>query len=299
MMSTLSTMITEKERWKKTELEFQLMLISFTKMEGIGNDFVMLDAIQQPDLPLDMASLSKAMNDRHFGIGGDGLILLERGQQAPFKMRMFNPDGSESEMCGNGIRCFARLLKDHGHLLDSEVAVETGAGILGLRLSGEDLVTVDMGLAKFKRGEVGVTGDPESLFVEQPVQTRLGTAVSMGNPHLVVFVDNVSSVDLENEGPKLERDPKFPRKVNVHFAQVVSRTHLIQRTWERGAGITLACGTGACATGAAAFRTGRTDANIEIDLPGGRLQIDVAPDYRITMTGPARTRFTGSWPLSE
>lgn len=269
-------------------------LIRFTKMQGIGNDFVMIDAIQEQGLPLDLAGFAQKVNDRRFGIGGDGLILLEKGDEAPFRMRMFNPDGSESEMCGNGIRCFARLLQDHEHLTEDSVDVETGAGTLNLKLVGDNRVRVDMGTARLTRGEIGMTGPSGDQFVNQPVgEGYLGTAVSMGNPHLVIFVDDASKIDLTEIGPKLEHHPEFPKRVNVHFIQVVDRSHLIQRTWERGAGITLACGTGACASAVAAFVTGRADRSVEIQLPGGKLEIEYLEDGRVLMTGPAETVFEG------
>ncbi len=268
-------------------------------MHGIGNDFVMVDAIQEADLPTDLQAMAKKVNDRRFGIGGDGLILLERGDQAPFKMRMFNPDGSESEMCGNGIRCFALLLRDHGHIAGDEVQVETGAGILGLDLVGGDNIRVDMGLARLARGEIGMKGEAAEQFVDQAVgQAMNGTAVSMGNPHLVMFVDDVAKVDLEHLGPKFERHELFPNRTNVHFVQVVDRENLIQRTWERGAGATLACGTGACSVAVAGFLTGRSERSAQVRLPGGSLQIDYQESGRVLMTGPAQTVFTGefSWP---
>lgn len=269
--------------------------IQFTKMQGIGNDFVVVDCIQDSQLPSDLAALSQKVNDRRFGIGGDGLILLEKGDEAPFRMRMFNPDGSESEMCGNGIRCFGRLLHDHGHLDGTSVKVETGAGILQLDLVGDDKFRVDMGHARLTRGTIGMTGNADESFIEQPVAEGFnGTAVSMGNPHLVIFVDDVSKVNLEVVGPILEHSPEFPKKTNVHFIQVVDRSHLIQRTWERGAGITLACGTGACASAVAAFVTGRSDRNVEIKLPGGILNIEYQEDGKVMMTGPAETVFEGT-----
>lgn len=271
-------------------------MIPFTKMQGIGNDFVMIDTLQTDLGSQDLASLAKAMNDRRFGIGGDGLILLERGHEAPFKMRMFNPDGSESEMCGNGIRCFARLLKGHRHLAEDSVTVETGAGILHLELIDGGKVTVEMGRARLTRGEIGMQGPPDEKFIEQPVEKGLlGTAVSMGNPHLVIFVDDVEAIDLKAEGQRLEHFPLFPNRTNVHFIQVLSRTSLLQRTWERGAGATLACGTGACASGVAAFITGRSEPNVEIKLPGGILQLAIDEDLRVRMTGPAETVFEGTW----
>jgi diaminopimelate epimerase len=271
-------------------------VIPFTKMHGIGNDFVMVDALRDQLQAGDWSELSRKVNDRRFGIGGDGLILLEKGDQAPFRMRMFNPDGSESEMCGNGIRCFAVLLRDHGHLTDNSVDVETGAGTLKLDLVGENEVKVDMGPARLTRGEIPMTGPPDEQFIEQAVGGGyMGTAVSMGNPHLVIFVEDVAAVDLERIGPEFEKHPFFPRRTNVHFVQVVDRKTLIQRTWERGAGITLACGTGACSVGVAGFLTGRSDRSVEVRLPGGNLQIEYLEDGRVMMTGPAQTVFTGEF----
>jgi len=263
-------------------------------MQGIGNDFVMVDAIREQALPTDLPGFARKVNDRRFGIGGDGLILIEKGSVAPFQMRMFNPDGSESEMCGNGIRCFARLLKDHGHLSEDTVDVETGAGTLNLKLIGSDRVRVDMGVAKLTRGEIGMTGSAGETFIDQLVgDAYKGTAVSMGNPHLVIFVEDVSKIDLNSVGPKLEHHPEFPKRVNVHFVQVTDRGHLIQRTWERGAGITLACGTGACACAVAAAVTNRADRSVEIRLPGGILEIEYLDDGHVLMTGPAETVFEG------
>lgn len=265
-------------------------------MQGIGNDFVVVDTILQGDLPADLPEFARRVNDRRLGIGGDGLILLERGESAPFKMRMFNPDGSESEMCGNGIRCFGRLLHDHNHLDGSTVEVETGAGTLRLDRVDADKFRVDMGQARLNRGEIGMTGLRDEQFIDQPVgKGFFGTAVSMGNPHLVIFVDDVKAIDLATIGPVLEHHPEFPRRTNVHFIKVTDRGHLVQRTWERGAGITLACGTGACASAVAAFITGRADRKVEIRLPGGILEIDYMDDGRVLMTGPAETVFEGTF----
>lgn len=272
-------------------------MIPFTKMQGIGNDFVMVDAIQNSIDGVDLPELSRKVNDRRFGIGGDGLILIEEGASAPFRMRMFNPDGSESEMCGNGIRCFARLLKDHGHSSADVIDVETGAGLLQLQMQPDNRVRVDMEIARLKRGEIPMTGPANETFISQPVGFGLeGTAVSMGNPHLVIFVDDVASVPLEEIGPKLENHELFPRRTNVHFVQVVDRDHLIQRTWERGAGITLACGTGACSVGVAGVLTGRSNRDVDIKLPGGHLRIEYREDGRVFMTGPAETVYEGNWP---
>ena len=270
--------------------------MKFTKMQGIGNDFVMVDMIQDPEISLDWAKLSREVTDRRLGVGGDGVILIERGAAAPFRMRMFNPDGSESEMCGNGIRCFAQLLDEHGHLASSKVDVETGAGILSLELLGQNRIRVDMGLASVAPSEIGMSGVQGETFFDQPVGDGYkGTAVSMGNPHLVIFVADVQKVDLEVIGPRLERNPLFPNRTNVHFVQIVDRSHLIQRTWERGAGITLACGTGACACGVAAFVNGLAERKVEVTLPGGKLEIEYREDRRVVMTGPAETVFEGEF----
>lgn len=271
-------------------------MIRFVKMQGIGNDFVMVDAIGQTGLPTDWVSVAQELTDRRFGIGGDGLILVERGTSAPFRMRMFNPDGSESEMCGNGIRCFGKLVRDLGYSQASEFAVETGAGVLTLTLTADGLVGVDMGPARLKRGEIGMNGNPDETVTDLRVNPDYrGTAVSMGNPHLVIFTDAVATISLERVGPELERHEWFPHRTNVHFAQVVDRGHIVQRTWERGAGITLACGTGACSVAVAGFVTGRTDRSVRIDLPGGTLQVEYQENGHVRMTGPAATVFHGVW----
>jgi len=268
--------------------------MKFTKMQGIGNDFVMVDTIQDGDLPADLPGFSRSVTDRRLGVGGDGLILIERGDAAPFRMRMFNPDGSEAEMCGNGIRCFGRLLKEHGHITTDHADIETGGGILDLQLIDEVRIRVDVGLARLTRGDVGMTGDPDQMFIDQPVGGAFfGTAVLMGNPHLVIFVPDVAQVDLPRVGPIFEHHPFFPNRVNVHFVEVVDKTHLIQRTWERGAGITLACGTGACSCGVAAFLTGRAERSVEIQLPGGKLEIEYLESGHVLMTGAAETVFEG------
>lgn len=271
--------------------------MTFTKMHGIGNDFVMVDAVSEAPPHADLAELSRSVCDRKFGVGADGLILAVRGEEAPFAMRMFNPDGSESEMCGNGVRCFALFLRDNGLTEATTIPVETGAGLLTLEVTDSGQVRVDMGPARLTRGEIGMNGEPGERFVGQPVpdSERVGTAVSMGNPHLVVFVPDVDAVDLEGEGRVLEHSPLFPRRVNVHFVQVLSRTHLRQRTWERGAGATLACGTGACAVAVAGFLNGLSERQVTVSLPGGDLQIEYDSDGRVFMTGPAETVFVGDW----
>jgi len=276
-------------------------VIPFTKMQGIGNDFVMVDTIANPLPNLDLAELARKTNDRKFGIGADGLILVEHGESAPFRMRMFNPDGSESEMCGNGIRCYAKLLRDHGHLTESQVDVETGAGTLHLEIKPSGMVQVNMGRARLTRGEIGMSGQSEEEFREVATESAAGTfpatAVSMGNPHLVLFVPDAASIPLTVAGPELEHHPHFPNRTNVHFIQVLDRKTLLQKTWERGAGATLACGTGACASAVAAFLTGRAERSVEMQLPGGSLFIDYLESGEVLMTGPAETVFKGELPL--
>jgi len=275
-------------------------MIPFTKMQGIGNDFIMLDTLRDGLPEADLAELSRLVNDRRFGIGGDGLILIEKGNDAPYQMRMFNPDGSESEMCGNGIRCFAKLLRDHGHTVEPSVDVETGAGTLTLEYIPDGRIKVNMGPARILRKEIPMLGAPDETFIDQPITESLkGTAVSMGNPHVVIFVEDVSAIDLKKIGPELEHNELFPKRTNVHFVQVVGRDRLIQRTWERGAGITLACGTGACSVCVAGFLTGRSDRTVLIHLPGGDLEIDYREDRIVFMTGPAETVFNGEFSLKE
>jgi diaminopimelate epimerase len=274
--------------------------MNFAKMHGIGNDFVVVDAVNQNLPESEYGKLSAAMCDRRFGIGGDGLLLACSGSQTEHRMRMFNPDGSESEMCGNGIRCFAKFLVDRGMAAGPVIRVETGAGILTLELIPDGQVRVNMGKARTTRGDVAMVGDPSQEFRNSPIsaggQTLLGTAVSMGNPHLVFFVDDVDAVPLETWGPAFEDHPDFPKRINVHFIQAVSPTRLRQRTWERGAGVTLACGTGACASAVAAFLTGRGERTVTMCLPGGELRIEYREDGTVFMTGPAETVFTGVWP---
>ncbi|MCO5295497.1 MAG: diaminopimelate epimerase [Fimbriimonadaceae bacterium] len=276
-------------------------MIPFTKMHGIGNDFVVVDAVASNPLEgRDAAVLARAINDRRFGVGGDGLIVVDRPSDV-FRMRMFNPDGSESEMCGNGVRCVARLLKERGHADSPQIALDTGAGRLTLDLLEDRRVRVDMGPARLTRGAIGMTGAPDERFVDQPIAvgntTLSGTAVGMGNPHLVLFVDDAGAVPLARLGAELEHHEAFPNRVNVHFVQVLDRSTLLQRTWERGAGATLACGTGACACAVAGFLTGRSDRRATLRLPGGELEIEYALDGRVLMTGPAETVFEGHWPF--
>ena len=240
----------------------------FTKMHGIGNDYVYVSTFDQKP-PSDPAQLAVAISDRHFGIGGDGLILIMPSEQADARMRMFNADGSEGEMCGNGVRCVAKYLFDHGLARKSQVTIETGRGVLTLDLEVHEgrvqRVRVDMGRPIFEPSRI-----PTLLAGEPPVEhpLRLGdrelgvTALSMGNPHAVIYVDDVAAFPLESLGPQIEHHPAFPRRVNVHIVQVLGTGEVRMRTWERGSGITLACGTGACAVCVAGVLTRRTERSI-------------------------------------
>ncbi len=272
--------------------------LEFTKMHGIGNDFIVVDAVTRPIPAGDLASLSREINDRRRGVGGDGLILVMKGDNAPFRMRMLNPDGSEAEMCGNGIRCVARYVRDRG-LTDSRlIPIETGAGLLELGIEdGGQRVRVNMGPARLLRGEIPMTGPKSETATGFEINAAgrpfKATAVNMGNPHVVIFTENVAEVPLEELGPAIENHPLFPERTNVHFVQVISPGRLLQRTWERGAGATLACGTGACAVLVAAYVNGLSDRAATITLPGGELVIEYEPDGTVFMTGPAEFVYDG------
>ena len=282
----------------------------FTKMHGIGNDYVYVDCVRQKP-PADPAALARAVSDRHFGVGSDGLILIGPSERADARMRMFNADGSESEMCGNGIRCVAKFVHDHGIATKPHLKIETGRGVLALDLEVTDgkavRVRVNMGEPILESAKIPTTlpGDP-------PVNAALtagelgfaATCVSMGNPHAVVYVGDdffrTDSRDLVAKiGPKIEHHEAFPRRVNAHFVKVHSPSEVTMRTWERGSGITLACGTGACAVCVAGVLTGRTARKLLAHLPGGDLELEWSEaDNCVHMTGPATEVFTGEWPTS-
>lgn len=275
------------------------MDIAFTKMQGCGNDFVMVDAINQT-LPADLPGLSTEVNDRRMGIGADGLILVLRGNKAAFRMRMFNPDGSEAEMCGNGIRCFAKFVREIGLTTEQRIQVETGAGLLALDvIEGSGDVRVDMGTARYLRSEIPMVGpasEPAVKFnIDAAGRSFSATAVSMGNPHCVIFVDDVASIPLPEWGRAIQTNALFPKGANVHFVQVISNAEARQRTWERGAGATLACGTGACASLVAGFLNGLLARKATMHLPGGDLLIEYEESGTVFMTGPAVAVFEGVW----
>ena len=277
-------------------------MIKFTKMHGTGNDFVLIDA--RRGYERNWPELARAMCDRHFGIGSDGLLLVRESDTADYRMVMYNPDGSEAEMCGNGIRCFAKYLYDHGALRENKVAVETGAGIKCLEIESQDgrarRVVVDMGIPTFVPSLIPIQATGSEV-VDLPL--RIGgqdlalTGVSMGNPHAVHFVNTpVEEFPLEQIGPLVEHDSIFPRRVNFEVARVTAPDRVDVRVWERGAGITLACGTGACAVFAASRLKGRVGERATLHLPGGELDMRVGPDGQILMTGPAAFVYTGEWP---
>jgi diaminopimelate epimerase len=275
----------------------------FTKMHGLGNDYVYVDCFDQQ--VSDPAALAKAISDRHFGVGGDGLILILPSGQADVRMQMFNADGSEGRMSGNGIRCVAKYAYDHGRARSNPMAVETAAGIktLQLELSADGRVasaTVDMGEPILDPAQIPVA-IPQRRVVDLPVRTAKHaynmTCVSMGNPHAVIYVPAVSAVPLEEVGPELEHHRLFPQRVNAHFVQVLSAAEVTMRTWERGSGITLACGTGASAVCVAGVLTGRTGRSIVAHLDGGDLRLEWRADNgHVYMTGPATEVFSGDWP---
>ena len=296
--------------------------MKFTKMHGIGNDYVYINAIENE--VEDPSSLAKLVSDRHFGIGSDGLILIKASDRADFMMDMYNADGSRGKMCGNGIRCVGKYVYDHGLTNKKIVTVETLSGIKILNLAVKPVdevegykevsnngmvvshVTVNMGSPIFEPDEIPVklTGayKPENshgAMVNIPIMIDdtfyYGTPVSMGNPHVIVYVDDTDSVRIEEIGPKFEKHEMFPEQVNTEFVQVVDRGHLKMRVWERGSGETLACGTGACATVVASIVNEKTEDEVTVSLLGGDLKIRWDQDQNnVFMTGPATTVFEGN-----
>lgn len=277
--------------------------MQFTKMHGAGNDYVYIDCFAGP-LPADPGELSRRMSHRHFGVGADGLILIRKSDHADARMQMFNADGSEAQMCGNGIRCVAKYVYDHGLCRQSNLKIETGAGVLSLDLetSGGVVtgVRVDMGEPILPAQQIPTTlpGDPVvDRELEVAGQRFAATCVSMGNPHCVIFVDQATDELVLGTGPRIETHAAFPEKVNVEFVEVISPREVRQRTWERGSGETWACGTGASAVCVAGVLAGRTGRKILNRLLGGNLELewDEATNH-VFMTGPATEVFTGDWP---
>ena len=272
-------------------------------MHGLGNDFILIDCINKSLGDSSFLSyLAKKLCDRNFGIGADGLILILPSSKAEIQMRIFNYDGSEAQMCGNGIRCFAKYAYENKLVSKNKFTVETLAGIITPKLIFQDKeisgIKVDMGTPKLKRREIPMEGEDTSTVMDEVLkinteQTFKITCVSMGNPHCIIFVDDVQSIPIDEIGPKIENHPLFPEKTNVEFIQVLNRKEINFRVWERGVGETLACGTGACAALVAAVLNKKTDRKATIHLPGGDLNIQWADDGYVYMTGPAELVFRG------
>ncbi len=277
-------------------------MIPFTKLHGIGNDYIYINAIKHP--VKNPKKLAIAMSNRHFGVGSDGLILILPSQKADFRMRMFNADGSEAEMCGNGIRAFAKYVYDHKLIKKTNISVETLAGIKYLQCTVKNgkvhTVTVDMGEPILLRDKIPMIGNPGTVIEEElhvdGVKFSI-TAVSMGNPHVVIYVEDVKNFPVEKYGPMIENHELFPKRTNVEFVQIVNDKEVIQRTWERGSGETLACGTGASAVTVAGVLTKKTARKLKVHLSGGDLTIEwKEKDNHVYLTGPAEEVFEGVWP---
>lgn len=288
----------------------------FTKMQGAGNDYVYVNAFVEK-LPADLPELARRISDRNFGVGGDGMILVCPSERGDARMRMFNNDGSESEMCGNGVRCVAKYVYDHGIAKKPELKIETGRGVLTLQVFPNandrvERVRVNMGQPILGAAEIPTTlpgprvidaplavadwhSNPPAWFAECGVDPRM-TCVSMGNPHVTIYCQDVAKIPLTTIGPIIENASIFPRRINVHFVQVHSPGEVTMRTWERGSGITLACGTGASAVAVSGILTGRTARTLLAHLPGGDLELEWASDDApVFMTGPATEVFEGVW----
>ncbi len=278
--------------------------IPFIKMQGIGNDYIYINAIKNKIT--NPSALAVKMSDRHFGIGSDGIILILESDNADFKMRMFNSDGSESEMCGNGIRCFSKFVYDHKLTKKTELRIETLAGIkiLSVKLKNHLVheVTVDMGEPQIERTQIPMIGNPGTV-IEEPLLLDDGvtfniTSVSMGNPHTVIFIEDTDNFPVAKYGPFIQNNDLFPNRTNVEFVQIINENEVKQRTWERGAGETLACGTGSCATVVAGNLSRKLGRKVTVHLTGGDLQIEWdEKTNHVFMTGPAVEVFEGVWKL--
>ncbi|WAM33393.1 diaminopimelate epimerase [Caldicellulosiruptor morganii] len=274
----------------------------FSKMHGLGNDFIVIDARGKEDI--DYNSLAKRMCHRHIGVGADGLLLVLDSKLADIRMRIINSDGSEAEMCGNGIRCFSKYVFERGIVKKDKFKVETLAGIIEPELILNEYglvekVKVNMGKPSFKRKDIPMQGDPESDAINTSIEVDGKeykiTSLLMGVPHTVLFVDDVEKVDIYTLGPKIERHEVFPRKTNVNFVQVIDKNNIKVRTWERGAGATFACGTGSCASVIASNLNGFTEKKVNVHLYFGMLEIEWQDDGTVFMTGPAEEVFVGEY----
>lgn len=276
----------------------------FFKMQGLGNDYVYIDCINGKE-PIDIKNLTRKLSNRHFGVGSDGLILLCKSKVADLKMRMFNSDGSEAQMCGNGIRCVAKLAYELGLICEEITTIETLSGIKTLKLNivkGKvKTVEVDMGAPILEATKIPVSSsakiEDKKVKAEVKVKNRKIelTCVSMGNPHAVTFVNDIKNFKVAEYGPILENADIFPEKANIEFVEVVDKNNIKMRVWERGSGETLACGTGACSSVVASRLNGYTDRKVNVQLLGGNLEIEWKLNNHVHMTGPAVTVFKGEW----
>jgi diaminopimelate epimerase len=278
------------------------MKIKFTKMHGLGNDFVVLDAINQAFVP--NAEQVRFLADRHFGVGCDQLLIVEKPGQpgVDFRYRIFNADGGEVEQCGNGARCFVRFVRERGLTAKDEIRVETKSGVIALRVAANGEVTVDMGVPRFAPADIPFVGDEDAPVHQLEIAGRFIdiSVVSMGNPHAVQVVDDIESAPVATDGPRIESHPRFPQRVNAGFMQITGRNAIRLRVYERGAGETLACGTGACAAAVAGIRLGRLDSPVRVATRGGDLSIAWAGEgSSVLMTGPATTVFEGEIELPK
>lgn len=277
------------------------MGIPFTKMHGLGNDYHFINGFEHTIA--DPAELSRRMSHRYLGAGSDGIILVLPGADAPFRMRIFNADGSEAETCGNGVRCFAKYVFEHRMTQATEFSIETMAGPNHVQLKTENgrVLTVrsNMGRPKFERSEIPMIG-PEGRVIEEELElddrTVRVTCANIGNPHAVIFVEDATQVDLPTVGPKVENHPKFPKRTNVEFVNVIDRQNIVVRTWERGSGATKACGSGCCGASLASILTNRVDRRVNVYLEFGALTIEWAEDGCVYQEGPATEAYTGVWP---
>ncbi|MBV9123941.1 MAG: diaminopimelate epimerase [Planctomycetes bacterium] len=275
----------------------------FTKLQGTGNDYVYVDCISSPP-PRDPPALARVISDRHFGVGSDGLILICPSERADARMRMFNADGSEAEMCGNGVRCVAKYLYDHDLARKPQLLIETGRGVLVLDLEVQQgkvqRVRVDMGAPILEADRIPTTlpgNPPLEVPLTWPGTVFNVTCISMGNPHCIIFVHDITDELVLGVGPQMERYPAFPNRTNVEFVKVNRPDDVTMRVWERGSGETMSCGTGACAVAVASSLTGRTKRRLMIHVPGGDLDLDWSEtDNHVYMTGPAVEVFQGEWP---
>ena len=279
--------------------------MKFTKMHGLGNDYVYVNCFEEKiDNP---PAVARFVSDRHFGIGSDGLIMINPSKTADFEMEMYNADGSRGEMCGNGIRCVAKYVYDYGLTDKTQISVETLGGLKYLDLTVEDgkvsLVKVDMGRPELEADLIPIISEREQV-IDEPIEVDGKeyhmTGVSMGNPHVVIYVDDVKGLDLEKIGPKFENHERFPKRINTEFVHCIDRQTVEMRVWERGSGETLACGTGACAVAVSSILNNLTDTQVTVKLLGGDLQIEWDREKdRVFMTGPATVVFDGVIDITE